>query len=401
MTATILILGGYGVFGGRLAARLLRETSHEIVVAGRTMPKAQVFCKEYGGTPLQVDRDDTDAMTAAFASIRPDIVVDASGPFEFDGTAHSHRVVESALHAGAHYFDLADNADFVANVSMMDAQAHSVGKAVLSGVSSVPCLSSAAVDALVEGLADVESIDMAIIPGNRAPRGRAVIESILSQAGKPFAQYEDGDWQARRCWSSLRTATLELPGCAPIKNRLISPIEVPDQRLFPKQYQAQSVLFFAGLELRTLHLGLWAATALVHLKLLRSLRRLTSIAHTVATWFEGFGSDRGGMYVEVKGTQTNGEIVKRRWTLIAEEGDGPQVPATPARALIDMLLSGEVCAGARPAIGVIPLAGIEKHFAAFAIKTGIEEVPLQLADDHAARGVSGTKRANDAGIAAV
>ena len=45
---TILILGGYGTFGGRLATLLADETRLTLVIAGRSRAKAQAFCDALG-----------------------------------------------------------------------------------------------------------------------------------------------------------------------------------------------------------------------------------------------------------------------------------------------------------------------------------------------------------------
>ncbi|MEN0001253.1 MAG: saccharopine dehydrogenase NADP-binding domain-containing protein [Pseudomonadota bacterium] len=400
MSKTIFILGGYGVFGGRLAERLIAQTCHQVIIAGRSAEKAAEFCKRRGGgEPYATDRDDVTSLHRAFAQTAPDIVIDASGPFDFDGTWHCYRVATCAINAGAHYVDLADNADFVSNISMLDELAREAGRIVLSGVSSVPCLSSAVIDELSKDFAEITAINTAIIPGNRAPRGRAVIESILSQVGKPFAQLEGGQWRSRYCWSTLETTTLSLPGQKALARRLISPIEVPDQRLLPARYGSPTVRFSAGLELRMLHLGLWVMACLVRLGLLRSLRPLTALAHRVATWFEPFGTDRGGMVVDVAGVAHDGTVLGRRWTLMAEQGDGPQVPATPARALIDAIVAGTVKAGAAPAVSVLSLGDIEKHFAPYAIRTGVCELGgSHLAHNHTAGRIARAERTDDADI---
>ena len=45
MTALkVLILGGYGTFGGRLAQLLADEERLTLIVAGRSLAKAQAFC---------------------------------------------------------------------------------------------------------------------------------------------------------------------------------------------------------------------------------------------------------------------------------------------------------------------------------------------------------------------
>lgn len=58
----VLILGGYGVFGGRLAGLLSNVPELELFIAGRSLDKAQAFCRAYQGQakvrPVQLDRKD-------------------------------------------------------------------------------------------------------------------------------------------------------------------------------------------------------------------------------------------------------------------------------------------------------------------------------------------------------
>jgi len=58
----ILILGGYGVFGGRLAELLADIADLELLIAGRDISRAEAFCAAYSGQaqvrPLCLDRRD-------------------------------------------------------------------------------------------------------------------------------------------------------------------------------------------------------------------------------------------------------------------------------------------------------------------------------------------------------
>ncbi|MBC7737498.1 MAG: hypothetical protein H7245_09860 [Candidatus Saccharibacteria bacterium] len=45
----ILILGGYGVFGGRLV-QLLAGQGLDLIVAGRDLQRARAFCATHPGT---------------------------------------------------------------------------------------------------------------------------------------------------------------------------------------------------------------------------------------------------------------------------------------------------------------------------------------------------------------
>ena len=96
----VLILGGYGTFGGRLARLLVGEPALTLLIAGRSRDKAAAFCAGLRGAaecqPLAFDRDgDVDAQIARLA---PDLIVDASGPFQSYGD-DPYRVVQGGTGA--------------------------------------------------------------------------------------------------------------------------------------------------------------------------------------------------------------------------------------------------------------------------------------------------------------
>lgn len=372
--ASVLVLGGYGVFGGRLARRLVRETGAEILVAGRSLARAQAFCRVHGGTPLELDRDWD--LTDTLARLRPALVIDAAGPFQAYGD-DPYRVARAAIEAGAHYLDLADDADFVAGIGALDRQAKDANRVAISGASSVPAISSAALDMLTSGLASVSAVGAVILPGNRAPRGLSVVRAIVAQAGRPLWVGRGGRSAEVSAWGTVRRCDLNIDGCPPLAGRLASPIGAPDLILFRERYGARSVSFEAGLELKLLHLGLWALALPVRWRLLGSLGPLAPALKWIADRLERFGTDRGGMIVRAAGRDADGRAVERTWTLIAEAGDGPEVPPTPALLLAKRLLAGDaaLAPGARPAVGLLSLAEIEVALSGFAIRCAVAERP--------------------------
>jgi saccharopine dehydrogenase-like NADP-dependent oxidoreductase len=44
----ILLVGGYGVVGRRIAALLTPEFQNRVVIAGRNLPGAEVLCRKLG-----------------------------------------------------------------------------------------------------------------------------------------------------------------------------------------------------------------------------------------------------------------------------------------------------------------------------------------------------------------
>lgn len=86
----------------------------------------------------------------------------------------------------------------------------------------------------------------------------------------------------------------------------------------------------------------------------------------MADRLRGFGTDRGGLRVEVEGGRQ-----QRVWCLLAEGGDGPYVPAVPAAALVRKLAQGGLSwRGAAPCLGLLTLAEIERAWSGLRIASG-------------------------------
>lgn len=353
LVKTVLLVGGYGVFGGRLSRLLAGERGLRLVVAGRSLERAQRFCMAHGGVPLAFDRDGD--LREQLGGIAPAIVIDAAGPFQSYGS-EGYRLARAALETGAHYLDLADDADFALGIGTLDEVAKATGRVAISGARRVPAISSAAADALVGGLSRVTLIESVILPGNRAPRGLSVVRAVLSQVGKPIRLWRGGEWTTAPGWSALRRTDLQ----GAIERRWCAFIGAPDLVLFPPRYGARSVLFRAGLELPVLHLGLWLASWGPRLGIVRSLEPFAEPLRWIAKPTRSFGSDRGGMIVTVVGRDAAGQPVRRTWSLVVEAGDGPFVPAIPAYLLTRKILNVCPTAGARPCVGELTLGEIEE-----------------------------------------
>src|SRR5437899_1465905 len=105
--------------------------------------------------PLAFDRD-TD-LIGQIKLINPDLIIDASGPFQSYG-ADPYRVVKACIDHGINYMDFADGSNFVKGITQFNAEARERNVYVLSGVSSFPVLTAAVVRRLSKGLKKVISI---------------------------------------------------------------------------------------------------------------------------------------------------------------------------------------------------------------------------------------------------
>lgn len=365
MKPYILVVGGTGAFGQRLVESLLATTDAVIGIGVRHPQRHAAFIQglktRYGHGRVDALAIDRNAALDTLYVVKPFCVVDAAGPFQ----GVEPCLARDAIAAGSHYVDLADARDFVAGFMALDETARAAGILAITGASSTPALSGAALARLTKDWQRVDSIEVAISPGNRAPRGLSVVEAILAYAGKPVRVWLGGSWTMRPGWGEL--VRRDMPG---LGRRWLSLCETPDLDLLPARYpSARKALFRAGLELSFLHLGLWMLTVPVRLGLIHSLQPQARILQTMASWFETFGTDRGGMSVEASGKDRDGCSIRAVWSLVAEAGDGPNIPVLPALALIRGLLSGRISAmGAMIASDILSLEEIEREFSRFQVK---------------------------------
>lgn len=343
----VLLIGAAGQFGRRIAAALAGDAAIQLVVAGRDAASlaalADALATIHPDAGVQIATIDVAAsdLQARLQTLAPQLVVHTAGPFQ----GQDYHVAEAVLRCGAHYVDLADGRQFVAGIGAIDALAKSCGRWAIAGASSVPGLSAAVIAALLPRFSRLDAVESAISPGNRTERGLATTRAILGYVGKPYPALIDRQWQPVIGWQSLRR--LRIPGCG---TRWFARCEVPDLALLPQRHPSlRHCDFRAGLELRRMHLGLWAASWLVRCKLLPSLQPWAAPLLRLSNRWLQAGSETGVMLIDLHGLDHAGHPLALRWRIVAPAGSGPQIPATPAVVLVRKLARGQL-----PGAGAVP-----------------------------------------------
>ena len=365
----VLILGGYGTFGGRLVQLLADEPAVTLLVAGRNRQKAATLCARLGtvnAVPALFDR--AGAIEAQLAELAPDIIVDASGPFQLYN--EPYRVVRAALAQGIHYLDLADGSDFVKGIAQFDVEARARGIFMLAGASSFPVLTAAVIRRLASDMTSLEAVSGGIAPSPYADIGLNVMRAIASYAGKPITQMPDG--RTHYALVETRRYVIAPPGRLPLDRRRFSLVDVPDLKVLPDLWPSlKDVWMGAGPMPESLHRALNVFAYAVRLGLLPSLERFSPFMHRVSRAVR-WGEHRGGMFVCANGIGPHGCSVERAWHMIAEGDDGPFIPSMAAEAIIRHCVAGRPpAAGARPATRDLELSDYELLFARRRIYTGV------------------------------
>lgn len=345
----VLVLGGYGVFGTRIARRLALFDGCEVFVGGRDLRKAVGLCCDinkvnpnYHAVPVQVDTEKLKDLTQLIKQNDINTVIHTAGPF----LPNNYSVARAIIEAGCHYIDIADNRNFVCNFDELDELAKKKSVICISGASSVPGISSAIVTESLPLFECIDKIDIGINPGNQTPRGEATIASILSYCGKDIKVFKDGKQSVVKGWRD--TMSIKFP--PPIGYRYVSNCDVPDLQIFPTYFNCKTVTFQAGLELSILHFATSFFSVLVQSGLISNMATYASPLKTLSELFLPFGSTTGAMFVIITGKDKKQNTVVRKIFLCADGGrdpygtrlsPGPEIPCTPA-----VILAGNIAKAA-------------------------------------------------------
>ncbi len=376
----ILIIGGYGCFGRRLSENLLEYHQHELIIAGRAINNAQIFqphVKKVWANEIRIASIDVlaDGLADKLSELKADIVINASGPYQFQNdkpvrSQCNYPVARACLTAGCHYIDLADDRQFVTHFSTnLDDDAKQAGLCMISGASTVPGLSGAVIDHYGSHFKELQEVYFGIAPGNQFKKGKATVGSILTYTGRPFSILKNGRTERVYGWQSLRAYNFGNP----IGKRWLGNCQIPDLDLLPERFPTlQTVHFQAGLELRFMHFAMWLIAGLVRIRLIPHPEKFAGFLSSTSEWFDSWGTDTGGMFVQLSGLDQNDDKKTMDWQLLAEKGKGPNIPVIAAELLIDKIAKNQLKAGAYPCIGLFTLAEFQNVAKRWGIVTDVK-----------------------------
>ncbi len=366
----ILILGGYGNFGGIISRALANDADIRLTLAGRSQDKAQQFITQHlqhRKHPIHsatLDVEDTN-LSQQLKALAPDLVIHTSGPFQ----QQDYRVAHSCILAGIHYIDLADGRRFVSHFNQLDALAKAHGVIAISGASTLPGLSSAVLEHFLPQFQSLEKLDYAISLANQSERGKATVKAILGYTGKAFTTLRHGTMHPVIGWQNLHKARFPQP----LGMRWLANCDVPDLDLFPAAYPTlRSQRFYAGLELGIMQVGLWGLSWLVRIGLIRNLARWSSPIMWLSEQFKALGSANSGMLMRLSGLDREMKPLTICWQLVAQNNHGILIPTIPALILVRKIAAGQITiCGAMPCMHLITLEDFSQAVSSYAIRQSV------------------------------
>jgi len=194
----ILIAGGYGVVGRRIAAELAPDYADQVIVAGRNLDRAKTTATAigYGARGREVDVNVPSSIAAALN----DVAVDAA-----------------------------------ARVS---------GARVVLGTGIVPGIANVMVRAVAETLGGAEEIETSLLLSASDAAGPASFDYFLRELSMPFVVHVDGADCPARAFSDPRL--IEFP--PPVGARPAYLFPFSDQVLYPRTMGARTALTRLAIE---------------------------------------------------------------------------------------------------------------------------------------------------------
>jgi len=219
----ILIAGGYGEVGRRLAAHIARAYPGRVIVAGRSIERARQAAQLLGegARALAVDVNDAVSVERALDGVATVVCcVEQKAPYTLLGAAAARGIA---------YTDLTASSIWRAALALR-AEAEARGARIVLGAGLVPGISSAMARAAADRLGQLSSVETALLLSVGDSFGPDSLEYLLRELATPLTVTESGHERIVACFSEPRT--VDFP--APFGRRTGWRAPFADQYFFPR-----------------------------------------------------------------------------------------------------------------------------------------------------------------------
>jgi saccharopine dehydrogenase-like NADP-dependent oxidoreductase len=292
----ILIAGGYGVVGRRIAAELGPDYPGRVIVAGRRQALADEAAAAIGHGVRGRSIDVTVPTSIAAALEGVAVVVSC---IDQPGRA----LLRAAVECGLRYTDITPHLTELgrgAGYERIDAAARASEARLVLGTGIVPGISNVIVRMLVDTLGGVDEIETSLLLNAGDVSGPASFDYFLQELEMPFDIHVDGKDHTVRAFSAPRL--VEYPAPAGVRLSYLFPFS--DQVLYPRTMGVRTAITRLAIEPEWLSkaLSVIARTGISHLLAIGAIR------HAIARRRKAAPSDKGARFalrVDVKRGQNS------------------------------------------------------------------------------------------------
>ena len=315
----VLIVGGYGEVGRRVAAHLLRDSELRVTIAGRTLEKAAALASQLGprAFPLRLDSDELMSVREALRA-NP-LVINCVDLGKF------HLISES-IQRGLTLLDATASYSYWQRVFSSKTHAETQGARILLGAGLIPGVTNVMAKAASDALGGLTRLQTNTLLSMSNSHGEAAITYTLSEAGQTY-RFPDAAQPER---SFVKRKTVDFCGAT----GRITAYRFP----FPSQFFYRETL---GAEASSwLALGpVWVGT------LLSMLIRLGAQPLLQTAWLRGFLHQMTPLLSKLPGgtpefivtVDAEGPTGRRRYRLEGRHVRQSEATALGIKAMLDQL----------------------------------------------------------------
>jgi saccharopine dehydrogenase-like NADP-dependent oxidoreductase len=313
----ILIVGGYGEVGGRLASLLEAGHRGRVVVGGRNPERAG------GGRAKRIDVDDPTSIEGA---------LDGVGTVVACVRQSQLHLVRAAIRRGLAYTSIVPPQVPWAALEPLRSEARRSGARIVWATGLAPGISSVLARIGAKRVGKVDAVETALLLSIGDAYGADSMAFLLQEIAQPYTVTIDGREEVMRAFEGFVPVTFP----APIGVRRVYAMAFSDQHYYPMTLGAKTAIARLALEPR------WLASAIAKLTKLgaRAWVNRTGGRSAVHGLTERLrrryaGEDTYALVVDVQG---GGKMV--RSTLLGHAQ--AHATAVGASAVVEALLAGEV-----------------------------------------------------------
>lgn len=275
----VLIAGGYGEVGRRLAAVLVRSYADRVIVAGRSLERAREAAALAGGArALAIDVNDAASIERALGGVATVVCC-------VEQDEHRALLRAAAAH-GLAYTDLTASAIWRTALALRG-EAEASGARIVLGAGLVPGISSAMARAAADRVGPLESVQTALLLSVGDAVGPDSLSYLMRELTTPLVVTEGGRERTAACFSEPRA--VDFP--APLGRRIARRAPFADQYFFRRSLGVGTATTLLALEPRWMGALIAAALRGGGAHLLDRARFRSGVHYLVAAVKRRRGSD--------------------------------------------------------------------------------------------------------------
>lgn len=333
MTDQVLILGGSGRIGSKVAADLIAHTSAQITIAGRNLTTGAQMAQQLGSRVQFVVTDLAEQTRLREAISQADLVVHCAGPFHYRDAS----VLKTCIEEGVNYVDVSDHPSFTRKALACKTAAEAAGITAVINTGIFPGISNSMVRRDVEQLDEAEKIHLSYVVAGSGGAGVTVMRTTFLGLQRPFDAWINGEWREIKPYSDREV--VEFPQYGKVG---VYWFDMPEAFTLPETFPVKTVITKFATVPRFYNYLTWSVARWWHPRLLQTkavIEFLSRVSHAMTDVSDRFSGIGVAIRSEVTGKK-NGEAMRCVSTLV--HPDTATSAGIGTGTVAELLLSGKL-----------------------------------------------------------